>query len=83
MRTKHNKILQTIYQNPIQSNIKWADIESLFLALGAEIDEGKGSRVTITLNNDVAVFHRPHPQKETVKGAVRSVREFLTIAGVK
>ena len=83
MRAKHKKILQAIYQSPIQSNIKWTDIESLFIALGAEVEEGRGSRVTVTLNNEVAVFHRPHPQKETVKGAVKSVREFLTITGVK
>jgi len=35
------------------------------------------------LNNVVAVFHRPHPQKETDKGALKSVRRFLENAGVK
>ena len=29
-----------------------------------------------------AVFHRPHPQKETDKGAVKSLRKFLTVAEV-
>jgi hypothetical protein len=29
------------------------------------------------------VFHRPHPRKETNKGAVKSVRSFLESAGVK
>ena len=29
-----------------------------------------------------AVFHRPHPRKETEKGAVKSVRRFLTKAGI-
>lgn len=28
----------------------------------------------ILLNEEEAVFHRPHPQKETDKGAVVSVR---------
>jgi hypothetical protein len=40
------------------------------------------SRVRIALNGVRAVFHRPHPQKETDKGAVRSMRRFLTEAGV-
>ena len=40
----------------------------------AEITEGEGSRVRIALNGVRAVFHRPHPQKETDKGAVRSMR---------
>ncbi|WP_319025520.1 type II toxin-antitoxin system HicA family toxin [Phyllobacterium calauticae] len=39
--------------------------------------EGQGSRVRIALNGIRAVFHRPHPQKETDKGAVKSVRRFL------
>jgi hypothetical protein len=30
-----------------------------------------------------AVFHEPHPEKETDKGAVKSVREFLIKAGVE
>ena len=28
-----------------------------------------------------AVFHRPHPQKKTDKGALKSVRRFLKEAG--
>jgi len=30
-----------------------------------------------------AVFQRPHPQKETDKGALKSMRRFLIEAGVK
>ncbi|WP_309225663.1 type II toxin-antitoxin system HicA family toxin [Sphaerospermopsis sp. LEGE 08334] len=36
----------------------------------------------IALNDVKAVFHRPHPQKETDKGAVKSMRRFLLEAGV-
>ncbi len=55
----------------------------MFVAYGAEISEGQGSRVRIALNGVRAVFHRPHPQKETDKGAVVSVRRFLIEAGVE
>jgi hypothetical protein len=51
-------------------------------AAGAEITEGKGSRVRIALNGLRAVLHRPHPRKETDKGAVGSMRRFLIEAGV-
>ena len=51
--------------------------------LGAEITEGNGSRVRVTLRGVRAVFHRPHPEKETDKGAVGSVRDFLDAAGVE
>ncbi|MCJ2041254.1 type II toxin-antitoxin system HicA family toxin [Methylobacterium sp. J-059] len=51
-------------------------------ACGAEITEGRGSRIRVALHGVRAVFHRPHPQKETDKGAVKSVRRFLIEAGV-
>ena len=82
MRKKHRKTLDDIFSTPVKANIVWSDIESLLLALGAEISQGGGSRVRIKLNDVWAVFHRPHPQKETDKGAVKAVREFLISAGV-
>ena len=55
----------------------------MLIALGAELTEGRGSRVRIFLNGVKAVFHRPHPQKETDKGALSSMKRFLEAAGVK
>lgn len=83
MNKKHQRTLEVIFAVPVLSNINWKDIESLFIALGAEIEEGRGSRVRILLNGEEAVFHRSHPQKETDRGAVVSVRRFLENAGVK
>lgn len=83
MTKKHMKTLGAIFANPIRSNIPWKDIEALLLYEGAEITEGAGSRVRIVLNGVRAVFHRPHPQKETDKGAVISLRRFLETAEVK
>lgn len=83
MNSKNQKVYEEIFKDPIQSNIKWNDIENLLLALGAEISEGNGSRVRIKLNDQRAVFHRPHPENITDKGAVKSMRQFLINAGVK
>ena len=83
MTSKHRKTLQAIFANPVSSKILWADIERMLLACGAEITEGRGSRIRIGLNGVRAVFHRPHPQKETDKGAVVSMRRFLIEAGVE
>jgi len=80
---KHSTVLEAIFKKPTPSGIKWDDIESLLISLGAKISEGRGSRVRIELNNEDAVFHRPHPGKETDKGAVHSMRRFLENAGVK
>lgn len=83
MRKKHADILKAIYHTPVLSNVKWTDIESLLISLGASVTEGRGSRVKIYLNDRVSVFHRPHPQKETDKGALVSIRRFLEEAGVR
>ena len=72
-----------ILREPVLSDIEWTDIESLLQALGAILSEGNGSRVRVELNGERAVFHRPHPEKTTDKGAVRAVRRFLLNAGVK
>jgi hypothetical protein len=75
--------MELVYKNPIQANIPWADIEGLLVALGAKMSEGSGSRLRVKLNGVRAVFHRPHPQKTTDKGAVNSLRRFLENAGVR
>lgn len=49
----------------------------------ADISEGRGSRVRIALQGVRAVLHRPHPQKETDRGAVMSMRRFLIEAGIE
>ncbi len=83
MRKKRRKTYKAIHHRPTLATIPWREIEALFVCLGAEIIEDGGSRISVVLNEEVAVFHRPHPQKEAVKGAVVSVREFLKLAGVK
>ena len=83
MNAKHKRTLEALYAKPVRSDIRWADIEGLLLALGAERSEGNGSRVRFILADFEAVFHRPHPRPETNKGAVVSVRDFLTRPGFK
>ena len=67
----------------MNASIIWKDIELLLISLGAELSEGRGSRVRIALNGVRAVFHRPHPKKEADKGAVVSMRRLLKEAGVE
>jgi hypothetical protein len=81
--SKHDKTLRAIFAQPVRAGINWSDVEALLVPLGAEVSQAQGSRVRIALNEVRAVFHRPHPQKETDKGAVCSMRRFLAEAGVR
>ena len=83
LSAKHRKTLEAVYERPERSDIAWRDIESLFVALGGEISEGAGSRVRVALGGVRAVFHRPHPERVTDKGAVKAVRRLLQTAGVE
>ena len=82
MNKKQRQTLNKILEKPERSDISWENVESLFIALGAEISEERGSRVRIALNDVRAVFHRPHPDRVINKGAVKSIRRFLQEAGV-
>jgi hypothetical protein len=80
---RHRRTLEAIFASPVRPNILWSDIEALLLHLGAELSQGAGSRIRVALNGRRAVFHRPHPRKETDRGAVRSMRRFLREAGIE
>lgn len=82
LSSKHTRTLAAIFENPVRADIRWADIDTLLRALGAENKQGSGSRVRITLNDRRMTFHEPHPQPTIVKDAVRSIRRFLLEAGV-
>jgi hypothetical protein len=82
VQQKHLNTLKAIFDDPVRSNIPWRSIESLFVALGADVSEGRGSRVRVSLNGKRGVFHRPLPEKEADKGSVKSVRRFLSEAGI-
>lgn len=47
MNAKHHRTLQTIFARLDRADIVWREIESLLVALGAELSEGNGSRVSM------------------------------------
>jgi hypothetical protein len=82
VNNKQRKTLELIFKDPVQPNIRWADIEMLFKGFGGIIEEREGSRICVRLQGVKLVFHRPHPKKVTDKGAIKSVRKFLKDAGI-
>ena len=84
MKKRHQRIVQLIFSRPKSGNVQWRDVESLFIELGAEIEERAGSRVSVFfLFGEVRVFHRPHPSPNTDKGAVAAIRKWLEQQGVE
>jgi hypothetical protein len=83
MKAVHRRTLIAIFTSPTPASLPWRQIEALFVALGAQVIEGSGSRVRFELNGVIATFHRPHPAKEAKPYQVRDAREFLTQAGIR
>ena len=82
MRRKHRRTLAAIFETPTRSGIGWAEIESLLLALGAELEERAGSRIGVGLELHFGVFHRPHPRPEASKDLLEAVRHLLSEVGI-
>ena len=83
MNSKQRKVLILVYKDPIPKSLEWLQIESLLLAVGAELIEGNGSRVRFHKDGIVATFHRPHSKKEVKPYQIKDARNFLIQLGIK
>ena len=81
LNAKSRKSLDAIFSDPPRADVRWIDIENLMITFGANVTEGRGSRVKVKLNGQRAVFHRPHPKPNIEKGVLKAVRGFLQDAG--
>jgi hypothetical protein len=50
MNAAQQRTLAAIFATPTPSTMAWRQIETLFVALGAQVIEGRGSRVRFELN---------------------------------
>jgi len=82
MNSKHRRTLEAVFTDPVSGTINWSEIESLLIWAGADVVEGRGSRVRFVCGQEVESFHRPHPAKEAKRYQVRAAREFLERIGV-
>ena len=82
LNSGQNEVLLQIREEPTRADITWEDAERLFNALGASIENGRGSRVRVRLGSTRFTYHKPHPEKVLPKYAVENMREQLEEAGV-
>jgi hypothetical protein len=79
--SRHERTLSAMRRHPRPSNLRWADIESLLVHLGAMVREGRGSAISVTLNGITAYFHRPHPSDKARKWQIETALGLLDEAG--
>ncbi len=83
MRTKHQRILESVFQKPTPAGIRWSDIVSMLEAVEVEVSQRAGSRVLLRKGTERIVIHRPHSERETGRATVRDIAAFLETIGVK
>ena len=83
INSTNRKTLAAVFSEPVLRNLEWRKIEALFLAIGCELIEGRGSRVGFKKDDLRADFHRPHPGKEAKPYQIRAARAFLEQLEVK
>jgi hypothetical protein len=83
MNNKHRKTLKAVFAYPALGVIEWKAVETLLVAVGAKMLEGRGSRVRFVYDKIVVTFHRPHPEKDAKPYQIRDARTFLEAIGVK
>jgi len=82
MNNHQRSTLLAIFKKPVPKTLEWVRVESLLISIGANVIEGRGSRVRFELNGVVATFHRPHPDKHAKPYQLHGARQFLEQAGV-
>ncbi len=86
LNAKQKTTLRAIFDEPPRSDVKWNDVVSLLLAVGADEiklnGKARGSRFRFRLNGVKGLFHRPHPGQICDKGLVKSVRMILERGGI-
>ncbi|MBX3287825.1 MAG: type II toxin-antitoxin system HicA family toxin [Acidobacteria bacterium] len=84
MNRKHKATVRAIFDKPTRANIKFSDIEKLFISLGGVLHEGKGSAIRISFPEGTKYDqHRPHPGKEAKRYQVEDARKILEFLGVE
>lgn len=79
---RHSALIRTIFQDPINTNIHWREVESLLRHLGADIEALSGNRIHLRLNRADGVLHRPHHAHTLDRNAIRTLRGYLASAGI-
>lgn len=82
MSHKYEHLLHSIFQDPINCNLHWREIESLLHHLGASVEPVHGARFRVVLNGVEGFLHHPHHSNVLPRHDVKNLRQFLASARV-
>lgn len=82
MSHKHQRLLDSILQEPVSGNIHWREVESLLHHLGANLEPAHGARIKVEINGVEGMLCRPHHSGVCSKQDIRHLRTYLISAGV-
>jgi len=82
MSHKHLNLLRAIFQDPVNGNIHWREVETLLQHLGASVEPAHGARFRVVLNQVEFFLHQPHHSSTCTKQDIKMLRENLAHAGI-
>ncbi len=88
LSSKQIKTVGAIFEEPIRSDVEWTDIENLLRGLGAELSEGRGSRVRVISQRGPSCFSSSSSAKRDEQGGAQvseaiSDRSGYRVTGVE
>ena len=80
MNNYQRSTLQAIFKKPVPRTLEWVRVESLLISIGANVIEGRGSRVRFELNGvprfiDLIQTSMPSPINYTAPASSLSRQE--------
>ncbi|CAC9492249.1 hypothetical protein [uncultured Gammaproteobacteria bacterium] len=77
MNNKQRKILKKIMTTPALASVEFDEVVKCMVAMGCDFKQGEGSRVAFIIGSEVLVIHKPHPNKELKRYAVKQLQLFI------
>lgn len=80
MNHRHRKVLHAFFAHPINANIHFGDVPTMFQELGGEVSNSHTGKLHVSLNGHSANFHTA--QHSVPKDEVVRIRKFLEDCGI-
>ena len=81
VNNKYQHTLESIFQSPLPSHLKWHDIITPFEHIGAVKFKSNG-QLTFTVNGTPRIFHQAKGQEISDSSQIQDLRDFLESVGM-